>query len=144
MGTQDRRSGTVRSVTAEQNSEYERSLLQTALDAEKTIEERRRLGQFSTPYGLAKEIIAYSLTFFDKDEKIRFLDPAFGTGAFYSALLEMCDKERIGSAVGIEIDPHYALPATELWKDSGLEMKVSDFTRTDLKDEFNLLVCNPP
>ena len=144
VGTSDRRSGVIRPMIINRALEDKRNIIQVTLDAEKTIEERRRLGQFSTPFELAKEIIAYSLTLLDKDENINFLDPAFGTGAFYSALLNLCKKERINSAIGIEIDSHYALPAMELWQDSGLEMRISDFTKTDLNNECNLLICNPP
>jgi hypothetical protein len=45
-------------------------------------------GQFATPNTLAIEIINYSKTLLSPDQKIRFLDPAIGTGSFYSALLQ--------------------------------------------------------
>ena len=144
MGTSDGRSGVIRPLTYSQDTEDERVILQAELDVKKTIEERRRLGQFSTPGGLAREIVAYSLTLLDENERVSFFDPAFGTGAFYSALLGLCEKERIDSAIGVEIDPHYAVPAMEMWRDSGLELTISDFTKTDLTDICNLLICNPP
>jgi type I restriction-modification system DNA methylase subunit len=136
--------GVVQSSIAISSMERERAAIQSDLDGKKTIDERRRLGQFSTPYGLAREMVAQSLSFLPCDERISFLDPAFGTGAFYSALLDECGKERMESAMGIEIDPHYAVPAMKLWKDSGLEMAMSDFTDTDVVKKCNLLICNPP
>jgi hypothetical protein len=124
--------------------ETKRAILQAELDAGKTIEERRRLGQFSTPCKLAREVVSYSLSLLDKDEQVRFFDPAFGTGSFYSALLHECDGERIESATGVEVDPHYALPAIRLWKNSGLQIHLADFTKTDWENKWNLLICNPP
>ena len=41
--------------------EESRSLMQEEIDSEKDIEERRKYGQFSTPFTLAQEIITYSL-----------------------------------------------------------------------------------
>ena len=56
-------------------------------------------------------------------------------------------KNRIGSADGYEIDPHYGTPAAELWGSTGLNVHLEDFTQAEgLKDSerFNLLICNPP
>jgi len=66
--------------------ENQRLRLQTELDSGKTQAERNRLGQFATPTALAVDILTYAATLLSVDEKIRFLDPAIGTGAFYSAL----------------------------------------------------------
>ncbi|MCL2031665.1 MAG: N-6 DNA methylase [Methanomassiliicoccaceae archaeon] len=144
LGTSDGRSGIIRSLTYNRRLEDERGIIQAELDEKKTLEERRRLGQFSTPSELAQEIVAYSLTLLDNNEQISFFDPALGTGAFYSALLRLCENKRIDSATGVEIDPHYAIPAKDLWQDSGLEVIISDFTRIDLVEKCNLLICNPP
>jgi type I restriction-modification system DNA methylase subunit len=86
------------------STEAQRIIEQTQLDAAKNSTERNRLGQFATPNTLAIEIINYSKTLLPPDRKIRFLDPAIGTGSFYSALLQSFSIDRIESAVGYEID----------------------------------------
>src|SRR5690606_36945121 len=78
------------------------------------------------------------------DTKVHFLDPAIGTGSFYSALLEVFPKKRIAEALGFEIDSHYGKPAEQLWKDTSLVLKHADFTRAESSPRFNVLICNPP
>jgi predicted RNA methylase len=80
---------------------------QNQLDAKRTQTERNKLGQFATPTELAVEIIEYSKNLLLQNQKIKFLDPAFGTGAFYSALLQLFPQSKIESAVGYEIDSYY-------------------------------------
>ncbi len=66
--------------------EQKRLELQQALDGQKSAAERNRLGQFATPTALACEILRYGVSLLPLGREIRFLDPAIGTGAFYSAL----------------------------------------------------------
>ena len=92
-------------------------------------------------------MLRYAKVQLDKNEKVRFIDPAIGTGAFYSAMLEVFSKTRIGASVGYEIDRHYGTPATDLWGDTGLDIRLADFTQAKAPEEagkFNLLICNPP
>jgi adenine-specific DNA-methyltransferase len=124
--------------------ERERMALQTELDSQKTQAERNRLGQFATPPELAQEILRYASALLPPDQQIRFLDPAIGTGAFYSALRAVFPEDRIKEAVGFEIDPHYAAPAGALWKDSGLVMNLGDYTDTKPYPHYTLVICNPP
>lgn len=124
--------------------EQQRLTLQALLDNEKTQCERNRLGQFSTPPTLAREILRYAANIFPKTKKVRFFDPAFGTGAFYSALCSVFSNRRIAQAVGIEIDAHYARPAIELWQQLGLQLKMADFITQKPDVKFNLIICNPP
>ena len=76
------------------------------------------------------------------------MDPAFGTGSFYSALLSVFRRESIAAAYGYEIDPHYGLPAARLWESSGLRLELTDFTTCPSGENggerVDLLVCNPP
>lgn len=128
--------------------ERERLALQATLDSAKAPSERNRLGQFATPTGLAKEIVSHAVSLLEGDLQLRFLDPAIGTGAFYSALLTAVPSERVGVAQGFEIDPHYSQPARALWSNSPLSIVEADFTtatppRSD-PERFNLVVCNPP
>lgn len=128
--------------------EAKRAIEQTRLDATKSAVERNRLGQFATPYSLALEILGYSKSLLPSNEKIRFLDPAIGTGSFYSALLQTFSLEQIESAVGYEIDRDYAETALKLWSNTPLKVNIVDFTeRVPPEKESlrsNFLICNPP
>ena len=127
--------------------EEQRLDVQVNRDSAKRQRERNRLGQFATPPGLAADIVKSALTLLRKDELIRFLDPAFGTGAFYSALIRQVPASGIETAVGYEIDRHYAEPANSLWRQTGLRCEVQDFTKAfppPTNERFNLVICNPP
>ncbi|MCC7147238.1 MAG: N-6 DNA methylase [Phycisphaeraceae bacterium] len=126
------------------NFEERRLALQVAIDAQKTQAERNRLGQFATPTALAVDILKYASRLFPENEKVRFLDPAIGTGAFYAALRKVFPKQRIAEAHGLEIDPLYQESASRLWAESGLELRLADFTREKPSSGFNLVICNPP
>jgi len=98
--------------------EKERQAIQAELDSQKTQAERNRLGQFATPTTLALDIIRYARKLLPSGKKVRFLDPAIGTGAFYSALRKVFPPSQIAEALGFELDPHYGKPAARLWKGS--------------------------
>ncbi|MDR2386884.1 MAG: Eco57I restriction-modification methylase domain-containing protein [Deltaproteobacteria bacterium] len=124
--------------------ETKRLIVQREFEAQKTIEERRKLGQFSTPPELAREIVSFALKNFDLENKIRFFDPAFGTGVFYSALLALTKPENITLATALEIDPVLAKAAANLWHDFNITIVKADFTQSDPIDKYNLIICNPP
>ena len=109
--------------------------------------ERNRMGQFATPTQLAVDMLRHAEGQFGTGRKVRFIDPAIGTGSFYSALLDVFPKARIDAAAGYEVDPHYGSPAAELWKGTGLDLHLEDFTRAEAPPDsrqYNLLICNPP
>ena len=108
--------------------ETRRLAIQAELDSKKPALARNRLGQFSTPTALAREVLAYGLSLMPKGQRVRFLDPAIGTGSFYSALREMVGCRPIDAAKGYELDAHYGEPARALWAGSGLDIALSDFT----------------
>jgi adenine-specific DNA-methyltransferase len=127
--------------------EVERVALQRECDNARTQKERNRLGQFATPPALAREIMKYAKKLIPVHEKVRFLDPAFGTGSFFSALLETIEPCRVSAATGFEIDRHYADRSRDLWRENRLDLRTADFTIEPPPrgtDKFNLLVCNPP
>ncbi|WP_316179819.1 class I SAM-dependent methyltransferase [Bradyrhizobium sp. SZCCHNRI1009] len=124
--------------------EQKRLELQAQLDSAKNARERNKLGQFATPTALADDVLQYARSLLPTETPIRFLDPAVGTGSFYSALTRAIPAERIARATGIEIDPHYALPSRKLWADSPLEIRIEDFTQIEADPTYNLLICNPP
>ena len=105
------------------------------------------MGQFATPTALAIDILRYAKAHLGKSGKVRFIDPAIGTGSFYSAFREVFPDNRIDVSVGYEIDSHYGVPAAKLWSETELELRPMDFTQADApKDagKFNLVICNPP
>ncbi len=130
------------------NQEQERLRLQSELDSGKTSAQRNRLGQFSTPSRLAEDIVRAAVALLPAAEPLRFLDPAFGTGSFFSALLRVAPRDRITSAVGYEIDPAYRDAVRALWKGAALDLRIEDFTSAapppQAHERANLLVCNPP
>jgi len=121
-----------------------RQVEQTRLDALKTATERNKLGQFATPTPLALSLAQYAFSL-SGEESIRFLDPAIGTGSFFSALREVFPASRIGAACGVELDPLFADVAMNLWTDQGLKVTKGDFTEQPVPgDRFNLVIANPP
>ncbi len=129
-------------------TERERLRLQAELDARASPRCRNRLGQFATPPDLALQMLELAAEHLCGRQEVRFLDPAVGTGVFYGALGRVFGPERIGRAVGHEIDPATADTASRLWRTLGLDVRCGDFLgATPGADEacgFNLLVGNPP
>ena len=124
----------------EQNRLHE----QLRLDALKTAAERNKWGQFATPPELARSITRYALAQM-RGTPLRFLDPAVGTGSFFSALSLESSPDSIVSAVGIELDPLFAKSTDALWASSGLSVVQGDFTRCPVPEQrFTLIVSNPP
>jgi len=135
-------------MTVAGNYENARQELQEQLHAMKDQALRNRLGQFSTPPDLARDVVKLTLSLLPQEQTVRFLEPGFGTGPFYSALLQNVPKSQIGSATGYEIDAQYIEPNASLWGATGLCLHLADFTRAEPPeseaDKYNLIVCNPP
>ena len=125
-------------------AEKQRLDLQAELDSRKTQAERNRLGQFATPPPLSRDILEHAANLLAPEEPVHFFDPAIGTGAFYSALLNTFPRQQITEALGFEIDSHYGQPASLIWQNSGLNLKHADFTHEEPTPRFNLVICNPP
>lgn len=128
--------------------EGQRSEVQGRLDALKSQRERNELGQFATPPFLAKQMAEYVRELWkDRPDRIRFLDPALGTGSLYSALRTTVVRDLVERATGIELDEPFAEAASKLWGEAGLEVVKADFTRLTPPDEgsrYNLILTNPP
>lgn len=114
---------------------------QDALDAQKTQKDRNVMGQFSTPYPLALDIMQYMRRILGTDD-VSFIEPSIGMGVFYSAFTDAFAGG--GRALGFEIDPHYFKPASEFWQGTKLEMRCSDFLAQKPDEQFDMLVANPP
>ena len=141
MGTQNKGHKSIRNLKKREQS---RSTMQETIDKKRSIEDRRKSGQFSTPYELAKEIVSFGLGLLDTDE-ITFLEPCIGSGAFYSALLnETNGNHTITSAMGIEIDPIYYDCAKKLWNDTGIKIINDNFLNIKPDRKYNFVLTNPP
>src|SRR5574340_181725 len=117
---------------------------QSRLDGLKTAAERNQWGQFATPPDLALSIARYARGLIG-DSPVRFLDPAIGTGSFYSALCQALPPKQIAAAAGVELDPLFAETATALWCARGLTVMKGDFTGQHPPEQrFNLVLTNPP
>lgn len=119
---------------------------QRAFDDARPAPERNRLGQFATPTGLARAVLRLGLSYLPAREPVRFLDPALGTGSFFSALLAERGDHPIASAVGVELDPTVLDHARRLWAGTELDLRGADFTllAPGAEDRANLLIANPP
>lgn len=122
---------------------------QEEIDRQMTLSERNKFGQFATPPALAVEMARYVKSLLGEETRpIRFSDPALGTGAFFSALLSIFPRERIQSAIGIELDSVFARCAVDLWKALGFQVIQGDFTELvttiTCGQRPNLILTNPP
>lgn len=125
------------------NLQSERLALLQRLDAAKNRQERNKMGQFATPPRVADEIVTYALQQVNKEE-IRYLEPGFGTGAFYSSLIAETDnRPKIVEARGYEIDPYYGDPVRQLMASTPLDLRLQDFTEA-APEPFDVILCNPP
>ena len=128
--------------------EASRAHAQRVADTKKSSADRNRLGQFSTPFPVAFQMVGRALKALPSDVPITFLEPALGSGVFFSALLRHASPARIASARGCEIDSIYGDIAHAIWARSGLRVVPCDFVSFAAKPEnfrrFSLLCTNPP
>jgi adenine-specific DNA-methyltransferase len=131
-------------IVEHQIIEERRQKEQIRLDALKSAAERNKWGQFATPFPLALSLAQYAHKTLGC-EKVRFLDPAVGTGSFYSALCQGLPEGSIEAATGIELDPIFIEAASNLWAKNGLHVLQGDFTKQKPPAKrFNLVLTNPP
>lgn len=106
---------------------------------------RNVLGQFSTPFFLAQEMVDAALKDLHTD-RISFIEPAVGAGVFISALQSKV-PDRITEGIGVEIDSGYANIAKQLWNNPYTILN-NDFLEISKQDKFqsrfNFLCTNPP
>jgi len=109
--------------------------------------DRNKLGQYFTPASVAKEMVSFALELMPPSQEIRFLEPGFGHGAFYKALIQSVPGSRLSKAWGYEINPDYVEYMNEACSDGILDLRLADFTTALLPNsekKVNLLLCNPP
>ncbi|MBR4615844.1 MAG: SAM-dependent DNA methyltransferase [Kiritimatiellae bacterium] len=122
--------------------ESRRFAMQSELDEQKSHLARNKLGQFSTPFPLALDIMRRAKEL-RGEVSASFLEPAFGTGVFLSACIEAFGRtpKRV---LGFELDPHYCTPAQKFWHGTVAEIRCADFLAQKPDELFDLLVTNPP
>lgn len=130
-------------------TETRRQAVQAAIDATKSATERNRLGQFATPNALAIDIARYVDSLIENRTRgVRFADPSIGSGSFFSAALVVFGRNRIESAVGVELDPAFCEAARDLWSDTPLRLVHGDFTVVVANEPRlpapDLILANPP
>ena len=132
-------------MTATLEAEATRLREQQRLDQLKTAKERNRWGQFATPPVLSLEIARYAWEKLGHREGgFSFLDPAIGTGSFFSAFLQVFPHARITAAAGIELDKPFAEAAHAIWHEQGLNVIHGDFTKQESDATYNVILTNPP
>ena len=97
--------------------------MQDHLDAQKTQKDRNVMGQFSTPFPLALDIMTYMRKLLGTDD-VSFVEPSIGTGVFYSAFTEVFGNKG-QQVLGFEIDPHYFNPTKDFWDGFPIELRCS-------------------
>jgi len=129
-------------------SEQRRFSAQQAVDATKSALERNRLGQFSTPFALASQMVFGSAPWIKHEHPapLRFLEPACGGGVFISSLRQQ--QVPYAHATGVEIDKTYSDIAKQFLEGDGTHIEEGNFF--DFVQEpsnascFDWLVTNPP
>ena len=116
---------------------------QERIDAGKTIDDRRAMGQFATPIALAAEIAKATLPLLEDEERIDLLEPSAGTGAFLSAFFSLAGC-KVSRATAIELDPEFFEAGKRLWAGFPCDYVNGDFTKTAPDRLYRLVVANPP
>ena len=135
-------------TTPQENREAQRFSQQKEIDNSRPQVDRNRMGQFSTPFSLASDVVRYAWSQKGESDDISFLEPALGTGVFFSALQSLGGNAAVTRATGVEVDSEYSGVAANLWRDLPFEVITCDFlafsARPDRQKLYNLLCTNPP
>lgn len=116
---------------------------QSRIDATKTMEARRDLGQFATPPDLASDISRETVALLEEANQIEMLEPSAGTGAFLSAFLGN-PSYNIHRALAVDIDPVFYEAQKQIWRNFPVESRNADFTALRPDRTVDLVVANPP
>ena len=116
---------------------------QERIDAGKTIDDRRAMGQFATPAALAGEIAEATLPLLGNANGIDLLEPSAGTGAFISAFFSLAGS-KVARATAIELDPAFFEAGKRLWSGFPCDYVNADFTQAAPDRAYGLVVANPP
>ena len=98
-----------------------------------------------TPPELATAIAAYAVSLLEPaGAPVHFGDPAVGNGAFYAALLQELPRNRITSAVGVDISSRQVDAARSRWGHRGLQVMQADYLHLERLQPRSLILANPP
>jgi adenine-specific DNA-methyltransferase len=101
---------------------------------------RRSLGQFFTPYAVARFMARWVV---GNPSVKTILDPAVGLGVFFRAASEVAEQEL--HFVGYDVDPLVLDKASRLLADCvRATLRERDFLRNDWEGRFDGILCNPP
>ncbi|PIQ92505.1 MAG: modification methylase [Parcubacteria group bacterium CG11_big_fil_rev_8_21_14_0_20_39_14] len=124
-------------------NEVYKNNLENEYSESSSLEHRRLLGQFFTPYQVAKFMAEWILL--HPKKQMTILDPATGFGIFERALTELKRKKKLSFDLW-EIDNNIAnklkLVARELNLDSCLVQE--DFLKNGWNKKFDGIIANPP
>lgn len=123
--------------------ERKRLAEQERIDAGKSVEERRAMGQFATPPDLAAAIARATAGFLGGTGPVDLLEPSAGTGAFLSAFFAEPDVS-VARATAVELDPAFFEAGRRLWAGRRCDYRNEDFTRARPDRGYGLVVANPP
>ncbi|MBQ7721489.1 MAG: Eco57I restriction-modification methylase domain-containing protein [Kiritimatiellae bacterium] len=116
---------------------------QSRIDASKTINARRRLGQFATPPDLARDIARETVAMLDGNATVEMLEPSAGTGAFLSAFFSEAPG-RVRRILAVELDLAFHDAQKRIWQDFPVDSRMADFTALKPDRFVDLVVANPP
>ncbi len=99
---------------------------------------------YLTPPELATDMASYSLSKLNLEtDSVDFGDPAVGTGVFFSTLLKLA-KDKLRSAIGIDIDANRVNETRKRWSHQGLKVERGDYLHMDKLPQRSLILANPP
>lgn len=103
----------------------------------------------ATPFPVASDITGLALRY-HPGSQVQFLEPALGTGLFFSTLLHEVghrgDELEIRSAHGVEQEQQFAALAHDLWAPAGLTVHELDFMKLGEADlpKTTVVLSRPP
>jgi adenine-specific DNA-methyltransferase len=104
--------------------------------SEVPISHRKQYGQFFTPPAVAHIMVQWVL----KNNPKTILDPAFGLGVFYDAIMSI-NSNKLLKFVGYEIDDNIFEYLN--YDEANLKIFNSDYLEANLSS-FDGIICNPP
>lgn len=103
-----------------------------------SLSHRKAFGQFFTPYFVARLMATWIV----RDKPKHILDPAFGLGIFYRAVVELL-RDHDFLFTGFEIDRRILEYLDLDLDDPRLMIRNEDFLKSEI-DYYDAIICNPP
>ena len=123
--------------------ERTRCELQREIDASKTLDARRLLGQFATPGELASLIVDETSRYLGRGKNLTMLEPSMGIGSFVSAGFRNL-PQKLKKVLACELDVDFYDAARNLWRGYPCEIIHGDFTKIEPRRVADLVFANPP